>query len=224
MIELAAIFGGSFALALSGALMPGPLFTFTVSESAQIGVRAGPLLITGHAALELLLLVALVLGLGPILKGPLVLPGISLIGGGMLVWMGIDMIRSSAEASLSNKGGISQGKRGPHPIVMGVVASLANPYWTLWWATVGLGYLVMSMGYGAAGVAAFFAGHIAADYGWYVLVAIGISKGKRLLKDRSYRLLIKACGLILMGFGGWFLWSARTYISRAGGMMFGLSQ
>ena len=138
MLELVGIFFGSLVLALSGALMPGPLLTVTVSESARIGLRAGPLLITGHAVLELLLVVALILGLGPILKGPLVLAGISLIGGGMLVWMGIDMIRSSAHASLSNKGGISQGKRGPHPIIVGIVASLSNPYFTLWWATIGL--------------------------------------------------------------------------------------
>ncbi|MBW1797032.1 MAG: lysine transporter LysE, partial [Deltaproteobacteria bacterium] len=55
MFELAAIFGGSFTLALSGVLMPGPLLTVTVAESARIGFRAGPLLITGHAVLELLL-------------------------------------------------------------------------------------------------------------------------------------------------------------------------
>ena len=216
MLELVGIFSGSFALALSGALMPGPLLTVTVSESARIGLRAGPLLITGHAVLELLLVVALILGLGPVLKDSLVMGIVALVGGGMLVWMGIDMIRSSAEASLNNAEGAKESKKGPHPVFVGLLASLANPYWTLWWATVGLGYLVMSMRYGAAGIAVFFAGHLTADYAWYVLIALGISRGKRLLKDTSYRLIIRACGLILTGFGGWFLWSARTYISRAG--------
>ncbi len=69
MFELAAIFGGSFTLALSGALMPGPLLTVTVAESARIGFRAGPLLMTGHAVLELLLVIAIVYGLGPFLIG-----------------------------------------------------------------------------------------------------------------------------------------------------------
>ena len=210
------IFSGSFALALSGALMPGPLLTVTVSESARIGLRTGPLLITGHAVLELLLVVALILGLGPVLKDSLVMGIVALVGGGMLVWMGIDMIRSSAEASLNNAEGAKESKKGPHPVFVGLLASLANPYWTLWWATVGLGYLVMSMRYGAAGIGVFFAGHLIADYAWYVLIALGISRGKRLLKDTNYRLIIRACGLILTCFGGWFLWSARTYISRAG--------
>ena len=42
MLELAAIFGGSFVLALSGVLMPGPILTMTVAESAKRGAKAGP--------------------------------------------------------------------------------------------------------------------------------------------------------------------------------------
>ncbi|MBW1681614.1 MAG: LysE family transporter [Deltaproteobacteria bacterium] len=122
MLELATIFSGSFALALSGALMPGPLLTVTVSESARIGLRAGPLLITGHAILELLLVVALVLGLGPVLKDSLVMGIVALVGGGMLVWMGIDMIRNSTKASLNNAEGAKESKKGPHPVFVGLLA------------------------------------------------------------------------------------------------------
>ena len=85
MFELAAVFVGSFILALSGALMPGPLLTVTVAESARAGFRAGPLLITGHAALEFLLVIAIVLGLGPFLKSPPVMGVIALVGGGILL-------------------------------------------------------------------------------------------------------------------------------------------
>ena len=99
MLELTAIFGGSFALALSGALMPGPLLTVTVSESVRTGFKAGPLLITGHALLESLLVIAIVLGLAPFLKAPLVMGIIALVGGGMLLWMGVDMVRSAGGLS-----------------------------------------------------------------------------------------------------------------------------
>ena len=93
MFELAAIFGGSFTLALSGALMPGPLLTVTVSESTRIGFKAGPLLMTGHAVLELLLVIAIVYGLGPFLKSPSVMGIISLFGGGMLSFLPVLNIR-----------------------------------------------------------------------------------------------------------------------------------
>lgn len=216
MFELAAIFGGSFTLALSGALMPGPLLTVTVAESARIGFRAGPLLITGHAVLELLLVIAIVYGLGPFLKSPSVMGVIALFGGGMLLWMGVDMVRNSSGLSLNGQMAEGRRKARPHPVLVGVLASLSNPYWTLWWATIGLGYLVAAMKYGAKGVVVFFLGHIAADYAWYTLISLAISRGKRLFKDRSYQIMIRICGFFLIGFGVWFLLSAREYMARAG--------
>jgi threonine/homoserine/homoserine lactone efflux protein len=214
MFELAAIFVGSFALALSGALMPGPLLTVTVAESARSGFKAGPLLITGHAALELLLVTAVVQGLGPFFKAPVVMGIIAVVGGGMLLWMGVDMVRSPGRLSLNGQGSENPSKRTPHPVLIGVLASLSNPYWTLWWATIGLGYLAATMKYGFKGVVIFFMGHIAADYAWYSLISLGIGRGKRFLNDRSYRIMIRICGLFLIGFGGWFLLSARGYLVR----------
>ncbi len=214
MFELAAIFGGSFALALSGALMPGPLLTVTVAESARIGFRAGPLLITGHAILELLLVIAIFQGLGPFLKSPSVMGIIALFGGGMLLWMGVGMIRNSSGLSLNRQKAENHGKHTSHPVLIGILASLSNPYWTLWWATIGLGYLVAAMKYGAKGIVVFFLGHIAADYAWYALISLGISRGKRLLKDTSYQIMIRICGFFLIGFGGWFILAAREYLSR----------
>ena len=212
MLELAAIFGGSFTLALSGALMPGPLLTVTVAESARVGFRAGPLLITGHSVLELLLVIAIVQGLGPFLKSPSVMGTIALVGGGMLLWMGVDMVRNSSGLSLNGQMSRGRRKARPHPVLVGVLASLSNPYWTLWWATIGLGYLVAAMEYGAKGIVVFFLGHIAADYAWYALISLGISRGRRLIKDRSYQIMIRFCGLFLIGFGAWFLFSAKEYL------------
>ena len=80
--------------------------------------------------------------------------------------------------------------------------------------SIGLGYLVAAMKYGAKGIVVFFLGHIAADYVWYALISFGISRGKRLLKDTSYQIMIRICGFFLIGFGGWFLLSAKEYLNR----------
>ena len=64
-LSLIAIFTSSFIIALSGALMPGPLLTFTVSESPQRGAITGPLVILGHGILELALVLALLSGMAP---------------------------------------------------------------------------------------------------------------------------------------------------------------
>ena len=94
-----------------------------------------------------------------------------------------------------------------HPVASGIVVSLANPYWTIWWATIGLGYLVIGLRFGLVGVAVFFAGHILADLAWYTLVSVGIASGRGILPDRVYRGMLALCGVVLIGFGAWFLWT-----------------
>ena len=48
MWVVVSIFATSFVSALSGALMPDPLLTITLSESARSGFRAGPLVVLGN--------------------------------------------------------------------------------------------------------------------------------------------------------------------------------
>lgn len=212
MFELVVIFWGSFTLAFSGALMPGPLLTVTIAESTHRGFIAGPLLMIGHALLELALVMAIILGLGPFLKMPLIMGIIALVGGAILMWMGIQMIRTAGTLSFNMEG--TESRVTYHPVLTGILASLSNPYWTLWWATIGLGYLVAAIKLGILGVGVFFVGHIMADIFWYSIVSYGISRGKRIIKDRAYQNIIRFCGVFLLGFGGWFLLTGRTYLGK----------
>ncbi|HOO56436.1 MAG TPA: LysE family transporter [bacterium] len=210
MHELALLFIGSFTLALSGALMPGPLLTVCVADSAKRGFIAGPLLISGHAVLELALVVAVIFGLGPILEMGAVIGAIALCGGAILVWMGTGMIRGASKTSLNMEAGCDQ-KPG-NPVIAGIFASISNPYWILWWATIGLGYLTAAKHNGAPGVAAFFFGHILADLAWYSMISFGVSRGKKLMSDRIYQGIIRFCGALLLVFGAWFLYTSGSYL------------
>ena len=90
-------------------------------------------------------------------------------------------------------------------VVFGALVTLSNPYWSLWWATIGLGYMVWATGLGSAGVTSFYVGHILADFAWYGLVAFALVTGRRLMPPLAYRILIVGCGLFLLGMGGWFV-------------------
>ncbi len=208
ILELAGIFGMSLAVAFSGALMPGPLFTLTVADSARRGFISGPLLMTGHALLELALVACILLGLGPALEAPVVLGVIAAAGGGIMLWMGQSMVRSAAGMSLSLDASGANGGAGSHPVLTGVLASLSNPYWILWWATIGLGYLVSAQKLGWAGVAVFFVGHISADFIWYSVVSLAVSSGRRIMSDPAYRAIIRFCGFLLVFFASVFLYAA----------------
>ena len=205
MLSLISIFLSSFIIAFSGALMPGPLLTATISESSQRGVIAGPMLILGHSILELVLLMALFLGLAPLLTHSLSFIIISIVGGTILLWMAIGMFRALPTLELKFD---STGTNRGHLVKTGILMSLANPYWTIWWATIGLGLIMQSKEQGVAGVASFYFGHIFADLIWYALVSTAVGKGKRLMNNQVYRGLIGACAVILVGFSLYFIYAA----------------
>ncbi|MBU0908156.1 MAG: LysE family translocator, partial [Proteobacteria bacterium] len=92
-------------------------------------------------------------------------------------------------------------------VMAGIMFSLANPYWTIWWASIGLGYIIHSFKFGIPGVLAFFTGHILADLLWYSLISFAIARGKRFFSDGFYRGLIGTCASLLVVFACYFLYS-----------------
>ena len=198
---LAGLASTSFIVALSGALMPGPLLTVTVGEAARRGFWAGPLIMVGHSLLELALVFLLLVGLGAWLNQPLILGVVGVLGAGMLGWMGLMTLKTARRGRLELDAGDGSGL---NPVLAGVLMSAANPYWLLWWLTIGLGYVMFSAKYGLAGVALFYLGHILADFAWYTLVSGAVAQGRRFLSDGLYRGFLTGCGVFLVGFGGYF--------------------
>ncbi|MCK5201146.1 MAG: LysE family transporter [Spirochaetales bacterium] len=191
------IFLTSFGIAFSGALMPGPLLSGTISESIRRGPLTGPLFILGHGILELILITALFLGLAPIIVQEEVFTFIALAGGGFMIFMAAGMLKGlpclslQADETIPLKGNL---------IFLGAALSLANPYWLIWWATIGLGYILSAGKFGLSGVIIFFAGHILADALWYVFVSAAVSKTRSIMSDKVYRILIGICAIFLLSY------------------------
>jgi threonine/homoserine/homoserine lactone efflux protein len=204
LITLLTIFASSFVIALSGALMPGPLLTATISESSQRGFLTGPLMIAGHAILELGLVIALLLGLAPFFQLPVVFVATAHAGSAILFRMAFGMFRTLPSLRLSWEG---DHKRRNHPVISGILMSVSNPYWIIWWATIGLGYILYSWRFGFWGIASFFAGHILADLIWYSFISAAVAGGRHFLTDRLYRGLIAVCAVFLVVFAGYFAYA-----------------
>jgi threonine/homoserine/homoserine lactone efflux protein len=193
----------AFVIGLSGAVMPGPVLAVTITHAARQGFMAGPLITLGHVLLETALLIALVAGLGPFLTQPTVSGLIAGVGAVILVWMGAGMLRSLPNLKLNlNQGATTSAG----PIRDGVLLSLANPYWSLWWATVGLSLTAMAMasGLGWWGLLLFWLGHISSDLVWYSLVSAVVSKGSRFITDKVHRVVVGVCAVFMIGFAIYF--------------------
>ncbi|HUU28331.1 MAG TPA: LysE family transporter [archaeon] len=207
MDSLAGIFIGSFIIGLSGAMMPGPMFVVVVGQTPKKGFWTGPLVVLGHGALESLLVGAVILGLAEFIKSSTVITTVALAGGAVLLYMGADMLRSAGGLTLFGQNPSSANSAvNVHPFWAGILTSLANPYWTIWWATIGLGYLLIARESGPAGLAAFLTGHLMSDLAWFSVVSSVIAGGKHWLTDGIYRGIIRVCGVILLFFAVYFGW------------------
>ena len=207
MRVMVAILLSSMALAFSGSVMPGPLLTYTIKQSLNVGAKAGFLIILGHALLEFALIVLIFFRFNGILQSSVAQAVIGLVGGALLIAMGVNMGWGAYRNTVKVN---AQDARGSRSMVLsGVLISAMNPYFLIWWAIIGLGFLMNAyQGYGAAGVAVFYVGHIAIDFFWYGMISTVIGKTRRFINQTLYRVLIGVLGCVLIYFGATFLINA----------------
>lgn len=204
LVQVLALGGSAFLIGLTGAMSPGPYLTVTITRTVTKGPRSAALMLVGHALLEGLLLVGFAFGLQELLRNLHVANVLSGVGGAFLIWMGLGLLRGAIAGTISPAAAADQPEPRLGPVMSGAAVSLANPYWTLWWATIGVKLAADGLAIGPLGVAAFFIGHELADVTWYGLVILATSRGRRLLADRPYRIIIGACALFLLYLGARF--------------------
>lgn len=206
------VFAASFSIGLSGAMSPGPLTVFVMGQSARHGIKAGPLASLGHGLLEVALVILLWLGLARVFQWEPALGAIGVIGGLVMIWMGWQIVNGVRRTGASLDTSITE--RGTNnPLVGGAVLSLANPYWSFWWATVGISTMTtLALPRGVVGLAAFTSGHVASDFFWFTLVAIVFATGRRFITDRVYQLTLYLFGILLALFGLYFIWQGVTIL------------
>lgn len=204
-LSLAGIFGYSLWVALSGALMPGPVLVVTVAGVAARGFGAAPRVVLGHALLELVVVVAIFWGLAKAFaesgRQDLTMGVIGLVGAAVLLWMawgmGAAAWHGNTGLDLQHAKGSQQGGASARDVAAGALASLSNPYWFLWWLTLGSASLVVAMKQGAGGATAFYLGHISGDLVWYVAIGALVSAGRHTINQRLYRGFLLLCAVVL---------------------------
>jgi len=206
------IFTTSFATGFSGAVSPGPLLAYTIRETTRRGFWAGPLISTGHAILEVAIVTLVAVGVLRFMERDYAFITVALLGSGFLLFMGWGMLRNPGQSLPVQAGGSTDFAplQPPRLLIGGITMSLANPFWTFWWVTVGLTFMnkALSLGLGIWGISAFYVGHVLSDYVWYGVVSLALVSGRRVLTDSFYKWLIIICGLFLWGMAGYFIYEA----------------
>jgi threonine/homoserine/homoserine lactone efflux protein len=225
--------GEVIVLSTSGVLSPGPLFLANLIYGSNQGYYAGIKIATGHMTVELLLIFLLSLsffGLASFIAGPAALRMIGLIGGIAIILFAMAQILNITKkvgytADIINKNSKNKNqdigygssyfflldkisrKINLGPLMVGMIFTAMNPFFVMWWLTVGLKLISDSIYlFGILeGALVLFLFHIWMDYAWLALTAYLISKGWSIVKKRSYHFFMICINIILISYGFYFL-------------------
>jgi len=211
MRELLVFLGSAVLISLSGVMAPGALTAATLAVATR-NRWAGTLVAVGHAVVELPLIVLIVLGMDELLKRQPVQIGIGLAGGAFLLLMAWGMFRSLRRPAPEEATAVSARRS---PIVIGIVLSASNPYFLLWWATVGLALATQAVSLGIMAFALFAVIHWLLDLIWLTLLSWVTYGGGKLMGDRTQRVILAICAAALVFFGGKFLFDAGHSLLKA---------
>jgi threonine/homoserine/homoserine lactone efflux protein len=190
------------AISASGVLAPGPLFFTNLLYGTTQGARAGVKLACGHTVVELPLILLLAVGLFTSAAAVQFAGTIGLVGGlGILIFATLQIVnlikKRNNYAAPDVAGNNSKG-----PLIAGVALTALNPFFLLWWFTVGLKLVTDSATFGlATGIVILFALHIWMDYAWLAGTAYLASKGSSVLKSKYYPLLLVGLTAALAYYG-----------------------
>lgn len=201
MFELIEMLTIGFAVGLSGALVPGPMLFATIDSSMRTGWTSGPKVVLGHALLELMICVLIVLGM-PSIIGEREISVISLIGGAVLVLFGTMTIKDARRTVLSQGG--EAGCLSSNPVAAGFITSVSNPYFWVWWFAAGSALVLKGLEISLLAACLFVLGHWIADLSWFSIVSASFSKGKELISSKAYEIVLLSCGVFLIFFGSGF--------------------
>lgn len=200
-------------ISLSGVMAPGPMTTATIAAGTRRR-HAGAGLAVGHAIVEFPLMLLILGGMGRLLELPHVQTVLAVAGGAVLLVLGAQLLIRSGVRPGSVGGGrkeqTGRARMAGGLVVTGIVLTAANPYFLLWWATVGLALATKAWSFGVAVFIAFAILHWLCDLLWLEVLSAVTYSGSRSMGGNVERIITLVCGVVLLGFGGKFLYDAWT--------------
>jgi threonine/homoserine/homoserine lactone efflux protein len=188
-------------ISLSGVMAPGPITAVAVRKGNS-SPHAGALVALGHGIVEFPLMGAILFGFDHLMSQFYARLAIGVLGGLLLLAMGVNMLRTSKQEALPEERDLRS------PLVAGILLTIGNPYFLMWWATVGATLISRASHIGLLGFWAFAVVHWLCDFSWlYGLSALSF-RGRRLLGPGFQTVISASCGLLLLFFGAKFLFDA----------------
>jgi threonine/homoserine/homoserine lactone efflux protein len=186
----------------SGALAPGPLSFGILMQGSKEGARSGFSCAIGHTLVEFPLVLALALGLLAAANQPAIKSVIGLAGGLGLIGFGILQIYGTIKSKTDLNDTAGTRKLPASSLFLGFALTGLNPYFIVWWLTIGSVLIVQALAFAAIiGVLIMYASHVWMDYAFLTSLAYFARKGKSIVKSKYYKMVLIAFGMILVYYG-----------------------
>ena len=188
-------------ISASGVMSPGPLFAANITHGLKNGTKAGIKIAIGHSLVEFPLVILLGIGILSMEVFPEFRTIISILGAITLFVFAFLQIKTILNKNKKISTKLKQG-----PIITGILLSGLNPFFIIWWLTIGLKLISDAMAIWAfVGILIVFVLHIWMDFVWLGATAFLISKSKKIISNTNYKIIVLALSAILIYFGITFL-------------------
>ena len=188
-------------ISASGVMSPGPLFAANITYGLKQGTKAGIKIAIGHSLVELPLVILLGIGILSLEIFPEFKTIISILGAITLFVFAFIQIKSTLKKNEKSETKLKQG-----PIITGVLLTALNPFFIIWWLTIGLKLISDAMAIWAfVGILIVFVLHVWMDFVWLGSTAFLISKSKKIISNTNYKIIMLALSAVLIYFGITFL-------------------
>ena len=188
-------------ISASGVMAPGPLFAANISYGLREGAKSGIKMAIGHTIVEFPLVILLGIGVFSLEIFPEFRMIISIVGAITLFVFALVQIKTVLQ---NNKNITSTPKHGP--LVTGIILSALNPFFIIWWLTIGFKLISDAMLIWAfSGIVIVFFLHIWMDFAWLGGISFLASKSSKILSNRNYKFIMIGLSLLLVYFGITFL-------------------
>jgi threonine/homoserine/homoserine lactone efflux protein len=198
MQEFFAFFATVIVVSASGVMAPGPLFASTIASGLRHRL-AGFKIAIGHTLVELPLVVLIGLGVLSLESLPQFRIIIAILGAASIFGFAAIQVRSALR-------GVATKEAKYGPLLTGVLLTGLNPFFLVWWFTIGVKLISDSMAlWSFWGILVMFGLHIWMDYAWLMFVSAASSKSVRFLSGKSYKIFMIAINAVLVYFGVSFI-------------------
>ncbi len=174
-------------------MAPGPI-TAAILGKGSTTPYAGALIAIGHGFVEVPLMIAILFGMQSLMALPYVQLVVSVLGAFFLMVMAVGMLRALRDPEVGAL------RRGESSLATGVLLTLGNPYFFVWWATVGAALVLRSAAFGIWGFVAMATAHWMCDFVWDYFLSVMSFKGGQFFGKRFQKVVLLVCGSLLVVF------------------------